>query len=138
MAARNLGKPIIWETPDDKLSGVDAMTKLIPAHPDVTAVVCNGDMVAIGASVAVTKLGLTPGVDISIVGFDDIQDAAIAMPPLTTMAVSPYNLGRKLARVAIDRIREPSMPVATTLVPAQLNVRSTIGKPVSCREPLAG
>ena len=114
------------------------MTKLLAAHPDVTAVVCNGDMVAIGASVAVTKLGLTPGVDISIVGFDDIQDAAIAMPPLTTMAVSPYDLGRKLARVAIARIREPSMPVATTLVPAQRIVRRTTGVPVELREPLAG
>ena len=125
VAARGLGDPIIWDSADDKVSGMEAMTGLRANHPDVTAVVCNGDMVAIGASLAMTKMGLTPGKDISIVGFDDIQDAKISTPALTTMAVSPYRLGRKLARVVIDRIREPDMPVVASLVPAQLVVRET-------------
>ena len=65
-----------------------------------------------------------------MVGFDDIQDAAIATPPLTTMAVSPYQLGRKLARVVLDRIQEPDMPKAVSLVPAELIERETAGAPV--------
>lgn len=131
LAARQLGQPIIWDSADDKMSGMQAMTQLIEANPEVTGIVCNGDMVAIGASLAATKLGLNLGSDISIVGFDGIQDAAIAIPPLTTMAVSPYELGRKLARVIIDRIRNPGMPVATTLVPAKLIVRETTGEPLT-------
>lgn len=131
LAARKLGQPVVWESPDDKMSGMKAMTKLLATHPEITAVVCNGDMVAIGASLALTAMGLTPGIDVSIVGFDDIQDAAIAIPPLTTMAVSPYELGRKLARVVIERIEEPEMPVASTLLPAKLVVRSTTGAPIS-------
>ncbi len=133
LAERQLGPPIVWDSPDDKLSGVNAMTKLLKAHPEVTAVVCNGDMVAIGASLALTQMGLTPGLDVSIVGFDDIQDAEIAMPPLSTMAVSPYELGRKLARVVIERIKHPDMPVATTLVPAKLIVRNTSGEPLKSK-----
>ncbi|MEM9496411.1 MAG: LacI family DNA-binding transcriptional regulator [Pseudomonadota bacterium] len=138
LAARGLGPPIVWESPDDKLSGVAAMTNLLEAHPEVTAIVCNGDVVAIGASLALTKLGLTAGLDVSIVGFDDIQDAEIAIPPLTTMAVSPYELGRKLARVVIERIKDPDMPVATTLVPARLVVRNTTGAPTRPQGALFG
>ena len=126
---RGLGEPIIWESADDKLAGMEAMTELLSQHPDITGVVCNGDMVAIGASIALSKMGLVAGADVSIVGFDDIRDAEIALPPLTTMAISPYDLGRKIARVVLDRLNEPDMPVATTLVPAELVIRETTAKP---------
>ncbi|MEM1265087.1 MAG: substrate-binding domain-containing protein [Pseudomonadota bacterium] len=129
MAARQLGDAIVWDTPDDKMAGLRAMMALHRTHPEITAVVCNGDMVAIGACSAISQLGLVPGQDLSVIGFDDVQDAAIATPPLSTMAVSPYQLGRTLARVALQRIREPDRPTSTTLVPAELVVRGTTGKP---------
>lgn len=130
LAERGLCAPIVWGSPDDKMSGLEAMVALRQARPDVTAVVSNGDMVALGASLALQRMGLEPGRDVSIVGFDDISDAAVATPPLTTMAVSPYQLGRKLARVMLDRIREPDLPVTASLVPAQLVIRETTGAPV--------
>jgi len=97
-------------------------------HPEVTAVVCNGDMVALGACLALARLGLQPGKDVSVVGFDDIQDAAVATPPLTTMAISPYQLGRKLAQVMLDRLRNPDMPVTVSEVSAKLVIRGTSGR----------
>ena len=121
---------VIWDTPDDKISGMHAMSALHKAHPDITALVCNGDMIAIGACAAINQMGMTPGQEISVIGFDDIQDSAIASPPLTTLAVSPYQLGRKLARVVLDRIRDPQMPTATSLIPAELIIRSTTGAPL--------
>lgn len=129
MQERALGPGLIWDTADDKLSGRDEMRALRAAHPEITAIVCNGDMVALGASLAVQGDGLVPGRDVSIIGFDDIQDAAIATPPLTTMAVSPYQIGRKLARALLDRLREPDAPPSTLLFPATLTVRATTGTP---------
>ncbi|CUI33634.1 Purine nucleotide synthesis repressor [Cognatishimia activa] len=127
LAERNLGPAIIWESPDDKPSGLNAMTALREAHPEVSGVVCNGDMVALGACLALARMGQTPGEDVSVIGFDDIQDAAVATPPLTTMAVSPYRLGRRLARVLLERIREPETPVAVSEISAELIVRETSG-----------
>ena len=127
--ANGLDSPVIWECPDGRLSGMSAMNALRDAHPEVTAIVCNGDMVAIGACLALQRRGEQPGRDVSVVGFDNILDAEIATPPLTTMAVSPYKLGRKLARVMLERIREPDMPTAMSLVPAPLLVRETTGAP---------
>ena len=124
---RRLAAPIVWNSPDDKSSGLEAMNELMAQHPEVTAVVCNGDMVAIGACAAVTRKGLSPGKEISVIGFDDVSDASIAEPPLTTMAVSPYDLGRRLAKVVLDRMRDPDQPTSTTLAAAELVVRSTTG-----------
>mgnify|MGYP001792142222 CR=1 FL=1 len=131
MAERGLGAQVIWKSEDNKLAGLDAMLDLRRAHPETTAVVCNGDMVALGASLALVRSGLQPGRDISVIGFDDIQDAAVATPPLTTMAVSPQKLGRKLGRVLLDRIQDPAMPVTVSEISAELVVRETTGAPVS-------
>jgi LacI family transcriptional regulator len=127
LSDRALPPPIIWDSPDSKLSALDAALALRIAHPDVTALICNGDMVALGACLALARLGLVAGKDMSVIGFDDISDAAVATPPLTTLAISPNQLGRRLASVLLDRIREPEMPAVNVKVPAQLVVRATSG-----------
>ncbi|MCR9086351.1 MAG: LacI family transcriptional regulator [Rhodobacteraceae bacterium] len=129
MAERGLDAPVIWDSGDNKLAGMNSMLALRAAHPKTTAVVCNGDMVALGACLALTRVGLQPGRDLSIIGFDDIQDAAVATPPLTTMAVHPYQLGRRLARTILDRIRDPQMPITVSEVSADLVLRETTAPP---------
>lgn len=122
-----LGPPIVWPATESKRAGLDAMQRLLADHPEVTGVVCNGDMVALGACLALTRAGLRPGRDVSVIGFDDIEDAAVAVPALTTLAVSPYRLGKRLARVLLDRIGDPDMPVSYVEVAAELVVRETTG-----------
>lgn len=127
---QGLGEGLVWPCIDSKLAGLDAVISLRAAHPDVTAIVCNGDWVALGACLGLIRMGLTPGHQVSVVGFDDIQDAAVATPPLSTMAVHPHLLGRKLGKALLDRIREPDHPVVITEVSADLMVRQTTGCPV--------
>lgn len=86
-------------------------------------------MVALGACLALQRDGLVPGKDVSVIGFDNIQDAAVATPPLTTMGVSPQKLGRKLAQFLLDRIRDPHMSVTISEVWAELVIRETTGEP---------
>lgn len=125
MAERGLPHDLVWDCEDNKRAAMEATMSLRNAHPDITALVCNGDTVALGASLALTRLGLTPGRDVSIIGFDDIEDAAVSTPPLTTIAVYPQKLGRKLARVLLDRIAEPDMPATVSEVSADLVIRDT-------------
>lgn len=127
MTERGLGDVVVWASEDNKLAGLDSMLDLLRTHPEITAVVCNGDMVALGACLALIRSGLQPGRDVSVIGFDDIQDAAVATPPLTTMAIAPQKLGRKLAQVLLDRIKDPDMPVTVSEVSAKLQVRGTTG-----------
>lgn len=130
MAESGSGPGVIWDCEDNKPAGLEAMLDLRRSHPEVTAVVCNGDMVALGACLALQRAGLVPGVDVSVTGFDDIQDAMLATPPLTTMAVSPHRLGRKLAQVLLDRIRDHQTPIIVSEISAELVVRETTGAPV--------
>lgn len=131
MEARGLGEPVIWPSPDRKAAALEAMLELLEAHPETTALVCNGDMVALGACLALDRLGMVPGREVSVIGFDNIEEASVAMPPLTTMAVSPELLGRKLARVLLERIEDPGMPAIISEIGATLVQRNTVSAPVA-------
>ncbi|SNT11219.1 LacI family DNA-binding transcriptional regulator [Tropicimonas sediminicola] len=133
MQERGLGPVIVWPSADTKKAAREAISELLRAHPAITAVVCNGDMVALGACLGLAREGLRPGHDVSVVGFDDIEDAAVATPALTTMAVSPKKLGRVLARVLLQRIKDPSTPPTVSEISAELIVRDTAGPPVAER-----
>ena len=135
MAARGLGRPIVWPSEDRKGAGLEAALKLLATHPEITGLVCNGDVVALGACLGLERLGMTPGREVSIIGFDDIEEASVAVPALTTMAVSPEFLGRKLARTLLDRINDPEMPATTAEMSTHLVERSTTGAPLD-RAPL--
>ena len=127
LAEKGLAAPLVWPCPDTKSAGLDHVQRLRKDHPEITAVVCNGDMVALGASLGLQRIGETPGKELSIIGFDDIEDAALATPPLTTVSIAPYELGKKLARTLLDRIRDPEMPRTTVTVAARLIARGTVG-----------
>ena len=129
MARRNLGPTVIWPSGDTKSEGLQAALALRKAHPDVTGLVCNGDIVALGASLACHRLGLNVGRDMSIIGFDDIEEAAIATPALTTMSVSPRRLGRKLASMLLERLDDRKLPPIRTTISAKLVVRASTGAP---------
>ncbi|MEM7303222.1 MAG: LacI family DNA-binding transcriptional regulator [Pseudomonadota bacterium] len=128
MEQRKLAAPIVIPCEDTKAAGFEIVQKLRQENPEVTGIVCNGDMVALGALTGLQRIGLEPGRDMSVIGFDDIPDAAITTPPLTTMAVQPYELGRKLARAMLDRINTPDLPATSMLIRAVLVERATTGR----------
>ncbi len=127
MAEHGLGAPLIWDCEDTKLAASEAMAELCTAHPDVTAIMCNGDRVALGACLSLTHQQKIVGRDISVIGIDDITDAALANPPLSTMAVSPIELGRQLGRVMINRIHHPEQQQVQLDITAELIIRQTTG-----------
>lgn len=131
LEALGLPPPVIWPAPDGRREGMAAMRALRAAHPEVTGAVCNGDMAALGACLALRQDGATPGREVSVIGFDDIEEAALARPALTTMAVSPQRLGRRLARALLERIGDPAAPPGVTEIAAALIVRDTTGPPVA-------
>ena len=127
LADQNIDVQLVWDCVDSKLAGLEAAELLFKEHPQITALVCNGDMVALGACVAVKRMGVLPGDDVSIIGFDDISDAAIADPPLSTLGICPRVLGRTLAKVLVERIRYPEISRAITSVAADLILRGSTG-----------
>jgi DNA-binding LacI/PurR family transcriptional regulator len=62
------------------------------------------DLMAIGLILELQDAGYNVPEDIAIMGFDDIPEASIIRPHLTTMAQMPLDLGRELANALFDRI----------------------------------
>ena len=52
----------------------------------------------------IARAGLVPGVDISVTGYDDLEEAAIATPALTTVWNGQREVGRRAARALLDRL----------------------------------
>ncbi len=128
LATAGLGSGVVWPSEDNKRAGLAAARALMSDCPDVTAIICNGDMVALGACVALTQAGKVPGKDVSVIGFDDIQDAAVATPALTTLSVQPKQLGDALAGALLSRIADPQAEVTNIQLSAQLVLRQTTAR----------
>lgn len=79
---------------------------------------------------AVRNQGLQIPRDISIVGFDDIPQAASVHPPLTTVRQPLEQMGSIATRMLLKYIVEPDQPVERIELPTELIIRQ------SCREPL--
>ncbi|MFP4199640.1 MAG: LacI family DNA-binding transcriptional regulator [Halanaerobium sp.] len=70
-----------------------ATEKLMEKHPEVTAIFYSSDMMAIGGLKAIKNMGLQIPQDISIIGIDGIEMAALMDPPITTMAQPAFEMG---------------------------------------------
>ncbi len=128
----SLGPPVICACHESKQAGAEAVTVLMTEHPEITAIVGNGDVVAMGATLGLARMGYVVGRDVSVVGFDDTNEAVLWTPPLTTLSVNAFGLGERLAQTLIDRIQTPDAPVRSTRLSARLTVRGSTG-PVPAR-----
>jgi LacI family transcriptional regulator len=105
--------------------GSAGVQRLMRRHPEITAITCYQDIVAFGATIGLRKLGIEPGRDLSIIGFDDISMAADWDPALTTISVTPRELGAEAARLLIRRITEPKAPIQSLYIRPQLIIRNS-------------
>jgi len=77
--------------------------------PDVTALVCSSDPIALGAVQAARELGASVPNDLSIVGFDGVGHELMCSPVLTTMRQPVFEIGKRLAELLVERIAEPKL-----------------------------
>jgi DNA-binding LacI/PurR family transcriptional regulator len=96
--------------------------------PGVTAVFTSNDQMALGLYHAAAERGRRIPEDLSVVGFDDIPEAAHFWPPLTTVRQDFTELGRRSIESLVSEIEGGTEPAAITLRP-DLIVRSSAAAP---------
>lgn len=79
--------------------------ELLQACPEITALFCASDMMAIGAMRAIRDMGRSVPEDISIVGFDNIPLSAHTSPALTTINQDFYMMGHEASRQLLKMIK---------------------------------
>jgi DNA-binding LacI/PurR family transcriptional regulator len=96
--------------------------------PELTAVFVGNDQMALGLLRRLHEAGKDVPRDLSIVGFDDIPEAAYFTPPLTTVRQDFGELGRRCLHLLLARV-EGEAPSALVAVAPELVVRSSSAAP---------
>jgi LacI family transcriptional regulator len=72
-------------------------------------------------------MGRQAGKDFAVMGFDDIAEAAMWSPPLTTIAIDPRKIGEEAAHLLIRRIEDPTGHPERVIFVPRLVVRESCG-----------
>lgn len=90
----------------DVASGRDAGARLLGLSPRPTAVFCANDLLALGVLQALYAGGVRVPEDIALVGYDDIEFAAAAVVPLTSVRQPAALIGRTAAELLLDETED--------------------------------
>ncbi|MGH8963590.1 MAG: LacI family DNA-binding transcriptional regulator [Jatrophihabitantaceae bacterium] len=104
--------------------GASAMTALLASDPELDAVFAASDLMALGAMQVLAGNGRRVPEDVAVVGFDDVREARLSAPALTTIRQPIDRLGHTMAAVLLSRINGEQTP-RTTVLPTELVRRAS-------------
>ncbi|WP_439517181.1 LacI family DNA-binding transcriptional regulator [Hydrogenophaga sp.] len=91
-------------------SGREALGRLLAQAPDVDAVFCSSDLLALGVQTEARVRGIDIPGQLAIVGFGDVPFAADMAPALSTVRINGVDIGRMAAQWLIDRAQGREVP----------------------------
>ncbi|SED21924.1 transcriptional regulator, LacI family [Rhizobiales bacterium GAS188] len=129
LAAHDLAidRELILPGPPTRSFGAEAVKALIAMPEPPTACVCFNDVIAFGVMLGLRQIGLEPGRDFAVTGCDDIAEAALWTPALTTVAVDSIGMGEAAARLLIERSADFGLPRRQVVLQPKLIVRASSG-----------
>lgn len=128
-----------FDTPRDATENSEAWTavsqenfsRFLDQSRRITAVFCHNDMTALGVVNAMKPRGVTPGEDISVLGFDNIEQRGrnpVKSPILTTIDNPRGEVGVRGAELLLNQIMHRQRGIVHEYVPVSLIKRQTTGK----------
>ncbi len=115
--------------------GEEAMEHILGSGQPVTAVFAGNDGIAFGAWKALQRRGLRVPDDISLVGFDDVQEARLTEPPLTTVHVPTEQIGRECGQLLLEKLKARGRPLPSRMVPTTVVERGSVAAPGQVQSP---
>jgi LacI family transcriptional regulator len=106
--------------------GYDETIWLLKEHPQITALFCINDEVAVTAMRAAQDLGKKIPQDLSIIGYDDIYLAQNSSPKLTTIHVDTTAMGRAAVQLLNFRLENPETARMTLILHPTLIERESV------------
>jgi LacI family transcriptional regulator len=116
---------LVEEAGVDVTGGVAALRRLLDRRPEVTAIFCQHDLVAVGALSALRALGRRVPGDCAVVGCDGLDSAEFTNPPLTTVHVPFYEIGAEAMRVLLRIVAGGQARAARVTLPVRLIARAS-------------
>lgn len=110
--------------------GREHFARWLQGGPPATAMICSNDSIALGAVDAMRQHGLTPGRDLSLVGYDNIEQRWTAWtdePILTTIDNPRDIIGSRCGELLINQMFHGQRQVVHEQIPTKLIIRQTTG-----------
>jgi Transcriptional regulators len=113
-----------------QVGGVEAMTRLLAARPDIDGVFAASDLMAAGALSVLAAQGRRVPKDVAIVGYDDSPVATSTNPQLTSVHQPIEEMGREVARLLVEAVEGTDRVIRRVILATDLVKRaSSAGRP---------
>jgi DNA-binding LacI/PurR family transcriptional regulator len=112
--------------------GYEAMRTWLTEHEPPEALFAFTDSLALGALHALSESGLRVPEDVSVVGYNDVPEAAHYAPPLTTVGFDKQAFADAVLDRLSTRIADPSAPITSRTIAFRLMERDSVAR---CRRP---
>jgi len=119
----------VQEADFNKTAGHDKAAVLLKLKKRPTAIFAANDLIAFGVLAAIREVGLRCPDDISLIGFDNLDDSDATVPTLTTVDQFVYQLGAKAAQTVVDRVRGDKGATRRILLAPELRSKESAAAP---------
>jgi LacI family transcriptional regulator len=113
------------ESPLTRQDGMRIIDQVLSRPHPPTAAACANDVFAIGVMLGLRRRGLEAGRDFAVTGNDNIAEAALWTPSLSTVVTDFEVIGREAVGMLQERIECPSLPPRRLVLPVHLEVRDS-------------
>ena len=106
-------------------SGYEHGKELLQEHPEITALFCHNDLIAVGVLQACSELGRRVPEDVAVIGYDDIRLAALVTPSLTTLKIPREMIGTRVMQMLLGQISSDNGSAESLHLKPELIVRQS-------------
>lgn len=106
--------------------GQKSAAKILAQRTPPSAVVAGNDETAYGLWMSLRRQGVKVPDEVSLVGFDDREEALLMDPPLSTVRVHKEEIGQTCMKMLLERLHHPQMAFSQRILPTEFVVRGTI------------
>jgi len=118
---------LVLPGPPTRSFGAAVIRHLLAGQKRPTAALCFNDVIAFGVMLGLRQCGIEPGLDFAVVGCDDLAEAGLWTPALTTVAIDSPVIGEAAAQLLLRRIVDPDAPRREVVLQPRLIVRDSSG-----------
>ncbi len=106
--------------------GQESVRRILSRRPRPTAVVAGNDEIAYGLWRSLCRHGVKVPAEISLVSFDDREEAMLMDPPLSTVRVHKEAIGETCMKMLLERLHHPQMAFSQRVLPTEFVMRGSV------------
>ena len=106
-------------------SGLAHCQQLLASNPKLDAIVACSDLLAMAAIQTIEQQGLACPQQVKVIGYDDIELGALAVPALSTIRQQGRLIGQQLVQIVVQQLLNKQVEIVHRMLPVSLQIRQS-------------